>query len=163
MASTRYYPVQGGGGEGEGTSILAKEPISCLGYPLPILSPGYRPDWGTPERTWNQRLGKGPGAGYSSRKDLAWMYPSDRHWDQRPGKEPDIGVPPPPPGTDKQTPVKTLPCHRTYTAVKIWNLCILTNHCCNSDLRPTPDFGQNYQASDFRIINNWLIWAHIIL
>ena len=64
MTSTRYYPVQGGGGEGEGTSILAGEPICCLGTPSlsPPLATGLTGV--PPESTWNQRLGKGCGTGY---------------------------------------------------------------------------------------------------
>ena len=116
-ASTHYAVLSGGGGL----------PQSCpgQGWPSPVLSEeectlGYctnpTQDWGTPpgtevpppqlglgyspERTWDQRPGKGPRPLVPPRKALgleAGKGPGtrDRDW----------GVPP---GMDRQTPVKTI-------------------------------------------------------
>ena len=70
-------------------------------WDTPQKGPGRTSHWGTPkEGTWGQSLG------YPPRKD---MGPVEVLWDGD-------GVTPPPPGVNRQTPVKTVPSRRTTYA-----------------------------------------------
>ena len=89
-----------------------------------VLTRGDIPSWNwvTPEKEHGTSdLGKNPGLG------IPWKGPGTIHWGT-PGKDMDQQlevlwdgdrVPPPPPGVNRQTPLKTVPSRpTTYTDVK---------------------------------------------